>query len=97
MADGVDQGSAAPGFNHRLRLKPTIYRTVDDQVIVEDEFLNFLAVKIKIMAQDELVLLATNTFDSVWIETSKKVLFELCPETKQRCVIYKDSQKDTIG
>lgn len=73
MADGVCRGVATPGFHHRPRLKPTICKTVDDQVIVEDEFLNFLAVKIKTMAQDDLILIASNTFDSEWIESSKKV------------------------
>ena len=94
MADGVSRGAVAPGFNHRPRLKPTIYKTDDGQVIVEDEFLNFLAVKIKTMTQDDLVLVASNTFHSEWIETSKKALFELCPETKQRCVAFKGNQKD---
>ena len=37
-------------------LKPTIYKTTNGEIIVEDEFLNFLAVKIKTMSQDELVL-----------------------------------------
>ncbi|KAF3843905.1 hypothetical protein F7725_015953 [Dissostichus mawsoni] len=46
------------------------------------------------MTQDELVLVASNTLDSEWIETSKKTLFELCPETKQRCVAFKGNQKD---
>ncbi|KAL7394652.1 hypothetical protein ABVT39_001296 [Epinephelus coioides] len=94
MVDGVSRGSAASGFNHQPRLKPTIYKTVDDQVIVEDEFLNFLVVKIKMMTQDELVPLASNTFDCEWIESSKKVLFELCPDTKQRCVTFKGNQRD---
>ncbi|KAL7400814.1 hypothetical protein ABVT39_018298 [Epinephelus coioides] len=98
MADGVNhgvnRGLKAPDFNHQPQLKPTIYKTVDDQVIVEDEFLNFLAVKIKSVAQDEIVLIASSTFDSEWIESSKKLLFELCPDTKQRCVAFKGSQKD---
>ena len=46
------------------------------------------------MTQDEIVLVASNTFESEWIETSKKTLFELCPETKQRCVAFKGNQKD---
>ena len=70
MADGASRGAVAPGFNHRPRLKPTIYTTDDGQVIVKDEFLNFLVVKIKTMTQDELVLVASNTFNSEWIETS---------------------------
>ncbi len=85
--------SAAPGLSQRPRLKLTIYKS-DDQVIVEDEFLNFLVVKIKTMTQDRIILLASNTFDSEWIKSSKKVLFELCPDTKQRCVTYKGNQKD---
>ena len=79
---------------HRPRLKPTIYETVDGLRIVEDEFLNFLTVKIKTMSQDEIVLVATSTFDSKWIEASKKTLFELCPNSKQRCVAFKGNQKD---
>lgn len=61
---------------------------------MEDELLNFLAVKIKTLSQDEIVLLAANPFDSKWIESSKKVLFELCPTTTQRCVSHKGPQKD---
>lgn len=95
MIISLCRGSVAPDSNHRPRLKPTIYKTVDGLVIVEDELLNFLVVKIKTMTQDELVLVASNTFDSEWIETSKKTLFELCPETKQRCVAFKGNQKDT--
>lgn len=52
---------------------------IDGMVIVKDELLSFLVVKIKTPSQNEIVLLATNTFDSEAIETSKKVLFELCP------------------
>ena len=47
------------------------------------------------MSQDELVLLAVNNFDSEWIESSRKVLFQLCPDTKQRYVAFKGNQKDT--
>lgn len=71
-----------------------MYKTIDGQVIVEDEFLDFLMFKIKTMTQDELVLVASNTFNSEWIESSKKVLFELCPDTKQRCMGFKGKQKD---
>ncbi|XP_069547329.1 uncharacterized protein [Brachyistius frenatus] len=74
---------AAPVFS-RSRMKPEIYKTVDGKVIVEDELLNFLALKHRTLSQDEIVLVATNTFDSQWIETSKKVLFELCPTTEPR-------------
>ena len=77
----------------RSRLQPDIYKTVDGKVIVEDELLNFLAVKIKTLSQDEIVLLAANKFDTEWIESSKKVLFELC-STSQRNVAHKGQQKD---
>ncbi|KAM3877440.1 aromatase [Diretmus argenteus] len=40
--------------------------------------------KIKTMAQEGIVLIASSAFDSEWIEASKKVLFELCPDTNQR-------------
>ena len=92
MAEGADRGPVAPCFKHRPREKPIIYKTTDGQVIVEDEFLNFLVVKVKTMTQDKLVLVASNTFNSNWIESSKKVLFELCPDTKQRCVGFKGNQ-----
>ncbi len=73
--------------------KPEIYRTNDGRIVVEDEILNFLAVKMRIMTQDEIVTLAANTFDSEWIEASKRVLFEVC-STTQRCVSHKGAQKD---
>ncbi|CAL8273842.1 unnamed protein product [Gadus morhua 'NCC'] len=38
--------------------------------------------------------MAVNHFGSEWIESSKKVLFELCPGTGQRCVAHKGQQKD---
>ena len=54
------------------RIKPEIYRTTDDKVIVEDEFLNFLVIKMRTLSQDDIVLLAANNFSSEWIEASKK-------------------------
>ncbi|KAK1880130.1 Sugar transporter ERD6-like 12 [Dissostichus eleginoides] len=96
MAGTAPRSSVAPVFSRTLsrsRVKPEIYTTVDGKVIVEDELLNFLAVKIKTLSQDEIVLLAANTFDSEWIEASKKVLFELCPTT-QRNVSHKGTHKD---
>ena len=86
MADTAPRSSVAPVFSRTLsrsRVKPEIYTTVDGKVIVDDELLNFLAVKIKTLSQDEIVLLAANTFDSEWIESSNKVLFELCPTTQR--------------
>lgn len=73
-------------------MKPQIYKTGDDELIVQDELLNFFAVKIKTMCQDELGLLASSHFNSQWIESSRKVLFELCPHTK-RYLTFKVNQK----
>lgn len=92
MADATYCGATAPDFK-RSRIKPEVYKTVEGKTVVEDELLNFLAIKIKTMTQDEIVVLAVNYFDSEWIEASKKLLFELCPTT-QRCVSHKGSQKD---
>ena len=60
---------------------------------MEDEFLNFLVVKMKTLSHD-IVLLTVNHFGSEWIERSKKVLFELCPHTTLRLVPNKGQQKD---
>ncbi len=56
------RGLAAPAFS-RSRLKLQIYKTADVKVTVEDEKLNVLVVKIKSLSQDEVVVLATGTFD----------------------------------
>lgn len=76
-----------------MRTKPDVFTTTDEQVIVEDELLNFLVVKMKTMRQDDIVLLAVNHFGSDWIENSKRVLFEVCPST-QRNVVHKGVHKD---
>ena len=75
------------------RLKPTIYKTADGKVIVEDELLNFITVKMKTLAHDEIVLLASNNFSSEWIEESKRLLFDVCPSS-QRFVKHTGNQKD---
>lgn len=95
MADCAEAfAPAALALCRSSRLKPEVYRTVDGKVIVEDKLLNFLAVKSRTLSQDEIVLLAVNTFDSERIEVSKKVLFELCPSS-QRNISHKGAQKDT--
>lgn len=81
-------GSACP------RTKPAIYKTVNGKVIVEDELLNFIVVKMKTLSHDEIVLLATNNFSSEWIEESKRLLFDVCPDTTLRCIGHKGPQKD---
>lgn len=76
------------------RTKPEIYETASGKLIVEDEFLNFLVIKMRTLSQDEIVLLASNNFSSEWIEESKRLLFEICPKTTQRNVSHKGPQKD---
>ena len=93
MADVTATSSGAPVLA-RARLNPVNYKTVDGKVIVEDELLHFLAIKIRTLSQDEIILLAANNFNSDWIEASKKMLFELCPTT-QRNISHKGAQKDT--
>ena len=95
MADKLRRGAPAATNLGRSWSKPWIYEAVDGKIIVEYELLNFLTIKIRTMSQDELVLLAVNNFDSEWIESSRKVLFQLCPDTKQRYVAFKGNQKDT--
>lgn len=77
MADQACRGSAASGLSRpriKPRLKPTIYETVEGKIIVEGEFLNFLSVKITTMSQDQIILVASNTYDSEWIESSNKII-----------------------
>ncbi|KAG7518992.1 hypothetical protein JOB18_049125 [Solea senegalensis] len=92
VADGQSQRAAASAFS---RLKPEIYKTNAGKIIVEDEILNFLVVKMRTLSHDEIVLLVTNCFTSEWIEAAKKALFEVCPNTSQRCITYKGQQKDS--
>lgn len=47
MADIAD-GSSTALVSKWSRLKPEIYRTFNGKVIVEDEVLDFLAVKLKL-------------------------------------------------
>ena len=46
MAEAAGKDSAAPS---KSRIKPEIYTTVDGHIVVEDELLNFLVVKIMIL------------------------------------------------
>ncbi|XP_062391060.1 centrosome-associated protein CEP250-like [Sardina pilchardus] len=85
---------AAPAFSAFSRTSPEIYKTLDGKVIVEDELLNFIVVKMRTLSQDEIVTLVTNHFTSERIESSKKVLFEVCTKTTQRLVSHKGAQKD---
>lgn len=87
------EGGRGAAVGLRIRTKPDIYTAAGGKVIVEDELLNFLVVKMKTLSQDDIVLMAVNHFGSEWIENSKRVLFELCPST-QRNVIHKGAHKD---
>ena len=75
------------------RAEPYVYKTDDGKVIVEDEFLNFISIKMRTLAHDEVVLLASSNFPSEWIEESKRILFELC-KTNMRNIKHKGGQKD---
>ena len=55
-AAGVRGGASSSG-----RIKPEVYRTTDNKVIVEDELLNFLVIKMRTLSHDEIVLLASTT------------------------------------
>ena len=90
MAAAVRNGG---GIGLCTRTKPEIYKTEDGKLIVEDEFLNFLVVKMRTLSHDEIVLLASSNFSSEWIEESKKLLFEVCP-TNTRCITHRGLQKD---
>lgn len=85
---------AASGGSACLRTMPAIYKTDNGKVIVEDELLNFIVVKMKTLSHDEIFLLATNNFSSEWIEESKRLLFDVCPNTTLRCIGHKGPQKD---
>ena len=67
MADLPSRRAAASASS---RLKPIIYKTDDGKVIVEDELLNFLVVKMRTLSHDEIVLLVTSTFTSERIDTA---------------------------
>lgn len=69
-------------------------RTNDGKVIVKDELLTFVVVKMRTLSHDETVLLVTHSFNSEQIESSKKILFEVCPNTCQGCVSHKGAQMD---
>lgn len=57
LTNMVDVTVSGASVSARVRLKPEIYKTVDGKVIVEDEFLHFLAIKSRALSQDEIVLL----------------------------------------
>ncbi|XP_028429851.1 uncharacterized protein LOC114552954 [Perca flavescens] len=77
----------------RRKTESYVYKTTDGKVIIENELLNFIVIKMRTLVHDEIVLLVTNNFSSEWIEESKRLLFEKCP-TSMRCVKHKGSQKD---
>ncbi|KAL7384190.1 hypothetical protein ABVT39_025869 [Epinephelus coioides] len=92
MADLPPRRAAASAFS---QLKPEIYKTNEGKVIVEDELLNFLVVKMRTLSHDKIVLLVTSSFTSERIEAAKKALFEVSPDTSQRCTTFKGQQKDS--
>lgn len=93
MASGAAVRAEAAGYPH-TKTEICIYKTTDGKVIIEDELLNFIVVKMRTLPLDEIVLLVSNNFSSAWIEESKRVLFEMCPSSV-RCVKHKGPQKDS--
>lgn len=61
---------------------------------MEDELLNFLAVKMKTLCQDDIVAMTVDHFGSEWIGNSTKVLFDLCPTSTRKLVAHTGAQKD---
>lgn len=62
------------------RIKPEVYRA-SDKLIVGDEFLSFLVIKMRTPSQNDIISVPTNSFGSDLIETND-LLFEVCPQTK---------------
>ena len=74
----------------KLNRRFTILMTV---VIVEDELLNFIVIKMRTLSQDDIVAVVTSSFSSERIETSKAVLAELFPHNK-RWISFRGQKKD---
>ena len=92
MAAAACGGAAG---RNKIRTKPEIYCTDTGKMIVEDESLNFLFIKIKTVKQDEIVLMAVDHFRSEWITNSTKLLFEPCPGITRKLVAHTGPQKDS--
>lgn len=74
--------------------KPEILKTADGKLIVKDEFPSVLVIKMTTLSQDEVIILAMHNFSSAWIDESKKLLFEVCLQKTQHCVLHQGPQKD---
>lgn len=75
------------------RIKPEIYHTEDGRVVVKDELLNFIVIKMRTLSHDDIVTIVTSSFSSERIETSKAVLSELLPHHK-RWISHRGQKKD---
>ena len=64
----------------KQRIKPEIYTTIDGKTIVEDELLSFLAVKLKTVPQDDIILMAVNHFRSGAVLCSSEKTTERCQQ-----------------
>lgn len=64
----VDSKPYGRAANTQTWTKSGAYRTIDDKVIVEDK-----------PSQDDIVLQGTSGFSTEEIETSRKLLFGVCP------------------
>lgn len=98
MAAGVAArravGETIQGTQQFSQTKPEIYRTEDGKLIVEDELLNFIVIKMRTLSHDDIVSIVTSSFSSERIESSKAVLSELIPHYK-RWISYRGQKKDT--
>lgn len=90
---GGTGGAARRAPGEFSRIKPEIYRTDDGRVIVEDELLNFIVVKMRTLSHDDIVSVVTSSYSSDRIESSKAVLSELLPHNK-RWVTHRGQKKD---
>ena len=93
MAAGVTRHGAGESCQEFSRIKPEIYQTKDSKVIVEDELLNFIVVKLRTLSHNYILSLATSSFSSERIEASKTVLSELYPNSI-RWVAHRGQKKD---
>ena len=87
----VGEGTACP------RREPEVFKTQCGKVIVVDELLHFLSMKMRTLNHDEVVLLATNNFSSDWIEKSKSFMFDVCNKIatpSQRNIKHTGRDKD---
>ena len=71
MAAGAAAQLAVGDFAREFScIKPEIYHTEDGRVIVEDELLNFIMIKMQTLSHDDIVSIVTSSCSSERIESS---------------------------